>query len=346
MDYRPLGRTDLKVSAICLGTMTWGLQNTQDDAFEQMNYALEQGVTFWDTAEMYAVPPSAETYGKTEIIMGNWFKETGRRKDVILASKVAGPGRPWIRGGNAYLDRKNITVALEDSLKRLQTDYLDLYQLHWPNRPHYNFGNTHPDLSHINGAEQEENFLAVLDTLDLLIKEGKIRHVGLSNETAWGAMKYLQLSKTHTLPRMVSIQNEYSILCRIFEDDLSEVALLEDIGLLAYSPLAGGVLSGKYLDGNPPKGSRHTLSGFRSHRTTDAANNAVREYMTLADKHGLDVCQMGLAFAYSRPFMTSVIIGATSMTQLKSDIAAADITLNSEIIKSINALDAKYPRPF
>jgi aryl-alcohol dehydrogenase-like predicted oxidoreductase len=346
MDYRPLGRTDLKVSAICLGTMTWGLQNTQDEAFEQMNYALEQGVNFWDTAELYAVPPSGETYGKTEIMIGNWFKETGRRKDVILASKVAGPGRPWIREGKARLDRANIIEAIEGSLQRLQTDYIDLYQLHWPNRPHYNFGNVHPNLQGVSAAEQEENFLEVLDTLDLLVKEGKILHAGLSNETAWGTMKYLQLAEKHNLPRMVSIQNEYSVLCRIFEDDLSEVALMEDVGLLAYTPLVAGAISGKYLDGKNPKGARRDFLDGPSHRDTDAANAAIRDYIALAEKHGLDVNQMALAFAYSRPFMTSVIIGATSMAQLKTNIAAADLKLSSEVLEAIDALDEKYPRVF
>jgi aryl-alcohol dehydrogenase-like predicted oxidoreductase len=346
MEYRPLGRTGLNVSEICLGTMTWGEQNTESEGHEQMDYALERGINFVDTAELYAVPIRAATYGRTEEIVGTWFEKTGRRDDVILATKVAGPGPAWIRDGKARIDRKNILEAVEGSLKRLRTDYIDLYQLHWPNRSTYHFGKHYIGFNGNDPQAEKENLLDVLRTLDDLIKQGKIRHVGLSDDTAWGTMQYLKLAEEHDLPRMASIQNEYSLLCRVFENDLHEISLMEDAGLLAWSSLACGALSGKYLDGKTPKGTRKSVQGHMNHRETKAAEDATRAYIALAEKHGLDVCQMALAFVRQQPFTTTVIIGATTMEQLKSNIDSADLTLSDDLISEINDIHKQYPRPF
>ena len=346
MQYRKLGRTDLDVSLICLGTMTWGRQNTEAEGHEQMDYALDQGVNFWDTAEFYAVPPTPDTYGKTEEIIGTWFASRGKRDDVILASKIAGVGPAWVRNGKNKIDRVNILAAVEGSLKRLQTDYIDLYQLHWPNRGSYHFSQ-HWDYDPKFDAEaEEENFIEVLETLDEMVKEGKIRHVGLSDESAWGTMKYLELSKKHNLPRMQSIQNEYSLLCRLFEQDLQEIAIAEDCGLLAWSPLATGMISGKYLDGARPTGTRWTISGQSMARDTKQANEAVKAYIAVANKHGLDVCQMALAFINRQPFVTSNIIGATTMEQLKSNIASIKLDLDPEVLQAIDQVYRDYPVPF
>ncbi|MCF8496018.1 MAG: aldo/keto reductase [Alphaproteobacteria bacterium] len=346
MKYRTLGRTDLKVSVICLGTMTWGNQNSEAEGHAQMDYALSQGVNFFDTAEMYAVPPSADTYGKTESIIGSWFAERKNRDKVILASKIAGPGLPWVRGGDYKIDRKNIFLALEASLKRLQTDYIDLYQLHWPNRGSYHFQQNWHFEPDFDPKAEEENFIEVLETLGECIKAGKIRHVGLSNETAWGAAKYLRLSEDRGLPRMQSIQNEYSLLCRLFEGDLQELALAEDCGLLAWSPLARGILSGKYLNGARPPGARLSIETREERRDTPLCNDAVRAYIEVAEKHGLDVCQMALAFVNSRKFVTSTIIGATSLEQLKTDIASIDLTLDKAVLKDIAAIHRQFPLPY
>lgn len=346
MHYRPLGRTSLKVSLICLGTMTWGRQNTEAEGHAQMDYALGRGVNFFDTAEMYAVPPNAETYGKTEAIIGTWFKKTGNRSKVILATKVAGPGLPWVRGGKAVIDRKNIKEAVESSLKRLQTDYIDLYQLHWTNRGSYAFNQLWTYTPKFKPDEVRENFIEVLETLGELVKEGKIRHAGLSNETAWGTMNWLRLSEERGLPRMASIQSEYSLLYRLFEPDMHEIAMAEDIGLLAWSPLATGMLSGKYLNGKRPKGSRWTLLSNGSARDTLQANDAVRAYMAVAKKHRLDVCQMALAFVNSRPFVTSNIIGATTMQQLKTNIDSVDLVLSPEVLADIDEVRRDFPIPY
>lgn len=345
MKYRKLGISDLDVSVICLGTMTWGEQNTQEDAFEQMNYALDHGVNFWDTAEMYAVPPRRETYGKTEEFIGNWFAQTGRRDDVVLASKIAGPGVGWIRGGNYKIDRKNILEALDGSLRRLQTDHIDLYQLHWANRGSYHFQQHWRYDPKFSREQVEENFIKVLETLDECIKAGKIRHIGLSDETAWGTMKYLELSRAHSLPRMQSIQNEYSLLCRLFEPDFAETAIAEKCGLLAWSPLATGMISGKYLDGARPAGTRWTIRDGGS-RDTKQANDAVRAYIKVAEKHGLDVCQMALAFVNDRSFVTSNIIGATNMEQLKSNIDSINLTLSNDVLTDIETVFKDYPIPY
>jgi len=347
MQYRKLGRTDLDVSVICLGTMTWGRQNSEAEGHEQMDYALDRGVNFWDTAEMYAVPPTPDTYGKTEEVIGSWFvANPSKRKDVILASKVAGPGVGWIREDGYKIDRANILAAVEASLKRLQTDYIDLYQLHWPNRGSYHFGQQWNYNPRFNAAKEEENFIEVLETLGELIKAGKIRHIGLSDETAWGTSKYLELSNKLGLPRMESIQNEYSLLCRLFEQDFQEIAIAEDCGLLAWSPLATGMISGKYLDGVRPNGTRWTLETRGLARDTQQANDAVRAYMKVAKKHGLDVCQMALAFVNMQPFVTSNIIGATNMEQLKSNIDSINIQLGQDVLQDIQAVYRDYPMPY
>jgi aryl-alcohol dehydrogenase-like predicted oxidoreductase len=348
MKYRKLGRTGLDVSLICLGTMTWGRQNTMAQGHEQMDYALTQGINFFDTAEMYPVPPNAETAHKTEEIIGAWFAARKNRERVILATKIVGAKRlPWIRGADHIIDRKNILAAVEGSLTRLQTDYIDLYQLHWPNRNEYHWGkhwNFEPDAA--PPAEIRDNFLEVLQTLDDLIKAGKIRHIGLSNESAWGTMEYLRLAEQNGLPRMASIQNEYSLLCRYFEPDLSEIAQFEDIGLLAWSPLAGGMMAGKYLNGARPDNARWTIEGGVIHRDTPQGNAAVRAYMDVAEKHGLDVCQMAIAFVNRQKFVTSTIIGATTMEHLKSNIDAVNLELSADVLADIESVRRQYPMPY
>ncbi len=346
MPFTTLGRSDIQISRICLGTMTWGHQNSESEGHAQMDRAVEKGINFFDTAEMYAVPPSAETYGKTETIIGSWFAARKNRDKIVLASKVVG-GRPWIRDG-APIDRKNIMKAVEDSLKRLQTDYLDLYQLHWPNRGHYHMGSYFSyQPRRYDVAAETANFIEVLETMADLVKQGKIRHMGLSNESAWGTMKYLQLAEKHNLPRVASIQNEYGILCRRFEPDLAEVCLNEDVSLLAYSPLAMGLATGKYLDGKRPEGSRITLQGngtvLRMNPESEAAAQA---YVGIAQKHGLDPSQMALAYILQKPFMTSAIIGATTLEQLETDIDAVAVALSDEVVQEIEAVRKRYPLPF
>ena len=342
MNYKKLGNTDLNVSTICLGTMTWGEQNTQIEAFEQMNYSLDNGVNFWDTAELYAVPPKAETYGHTETIIGNWFEKTKKRKDVILASKVGGPSRKYIRNGENSFTGKNLEDALHGSLKRLKTDYIDLYQLHWPERNVNNFGKL--------GYEHKENdwnkFEDVLENLKKFIEQGKIRYVGLSNETPWGVMNYLQLAKDKDLPRMMAIQNPYSLLNRSYEVGLAEVSIRENIGCLAYSPLASGYLSGKYRNKQFPKGSRMERDfDFWTRYRKPNMENAVEDYYKISQKHDLDMSQMSIKFCEVQDFMTSVIIGATTMEQLKTNVESVKVNLDSEVIKEINNVQKKYPNP-
>ena len=346
MEYRKLGKTGLDISLIGLGTMTWGWQNSQDEGFEQMDYALEQGVNFFDTAEMYAIPPSEERYGTTETIIGNWFASRSNRDKVILASKIAGPGLPWIRDGKNHINKENTIQAVEDSLTRLKTDYIDLYQLHWPNRGSYHFGKTWGFAPDFDAKAEEDNFLEVLNTLQNLIQEGKVRHIGLSNETAWGMSKWLQLAKEHDLPRMASIQNEYSLLCRYFEPDLAEIALHEDCGLLAWSPLARGILSGKYLNGAKPAGARLTMETRKEHRVGEHVDNATQKYIDLAQRYSLDPCQMALAFVNSRPFVSSTLIGATTMEQLRSNIDSVSIILPDEVLKEIEIIRREQAVPF
>ena len=345
MQYRKLGRTNLDVSLIGLGTMTWGKQNTQADGFEQMDYALERGINFFDTAEMYAIPPSPETYGTTETIIGNWFQERGNRDKVILATKITGPGLAWIRDGD-IINRDNVIRAVEDSLTRLKTDYIDLYQMHWPNRGSYHFGKTWGFAPKFDAQQEQDNFLEVLKTYQELIQQGKIRHVGLSNETSWGTLKWLQLAEQYDLPRMASIQNEYSLLCRYFEPDLSEIALAEDCGLLAWSPLTRGIISGKYLNGAKPAGARLTIETRAEHRNGPLLDAAVERYIALANEHDLDVCQMALAFVNQQPFVTSNLIGATSMEQLKTNIDSIDVSLSDEVLAGIEAIRREYPAVF
>ena len=344
MNYRKLGTTDLKVSTICLGTMTWGEQNTQEQGFEQMDYALDQGVNFWDTAELYAVPPKAETFGHTEIIIGNWFKKTKKRNEVILATKVAGPSREYLRDGGYNYGIEKLTEAINDSLKRLQTDYIDLYQLHWPERNTNMFGKLgyeHKDKDDWNKFED------VLGNLQKFVKQGKIREVGLSNETPWGVSKYLEISKEKNLPRMMSIQNPYSLLNRTYEIGLAEVSIRDQIGLLAYSPLASGYLSGKYRNEAYPKGSRmeRDWEFWKYRYNTPNLKNAVEEYYKISKKHNLDMSQMSLKFCELQHFTTSVIIGATTMEQLKTNIESVNVSLSDEIIKEINKVQTIYPNP-
>ena len=345
MEYRKLGRSELNVSLIGLGTMTWGRQNTEAEGHEQMDYALDQGINFFDTAEMYAIPPTADTYGSTESIIGSWFASRNNRDKVILASKIAGPGLPWVRDGSE-IDRSTIKLAVESSLQRLQTDYIDLYQLHWPNRGGYHFGQQWDYHPKFDVNQVEANFIDVLETFDALIAEGKIRHVGLSNETAWGTMKWLQLSEKHNLPRMVSIQNEYSVMDRQFEPDLNEIAIHEDCGLLAWSPLTRGMISGKYLNGARPEGARLSIETRVEHRARPQTDAAIVAYIDLATQHGLDVCQMALAYVNSRPFVTSTLIGATTMAQLKANIASIDLQLDEAVLKGIERLREDHPMPF
>lgn len=342
MQQRPLGRTGLSVSAIGLGTMTWGTQNTEAEAHAQMDLALDRGVTFWDTAEIYAVPPTAETYGRTEAMIGSWLASRGGRDRILLASKVAGPGSPWIRDGKARLDRANILAAVEGSLTRLRTDYLDLYQLHWPDRVSVRFGQRSYDHKpEQDGATLEES----LSALDELVKAGKLRAVGLSNETPWGVMTCLRLAETKGLPRVASVQNAYSLLNRTYENGLAEVGLREDVGLLAYAPIAAGTLSGKYLDGAMPAGSRRSIDPRRSRYDKPNADAAVRAYMDIAARHGLSVTQMAVAFVLRQPFVASAIVGATSLETLTAHIDAAGITLSGDVLTEIEAVHARNPDP-
>jgi aryl-alcohol dehydrogenase-like predicted oxidoreductase len=342
MNYKKLGNTDLDVSTICLGTMTWGEQNTQEQAFEQMDFALSNGVNFWDTAELYAVPPRKETYGDTEEIIGNWFEKTKKRKEVILATKVAGPARDYLRNGENSFTGPNLESALNNSLKRLKTDYIDLYQLHWPERNVNNFGR----LGYVHKENDWNKFEDVLGELDKYIKAGKIRYVGLSNETPWGALNYLQLSKDKNLPRMMSIQNPYSLLNRSYEVGLAEVSIREKIGCLAYSPLASGYLTGKYRNKNFPKGSRMERDfDFWTRYRKPNTEAAVELYFKICEKHNLNMTQMSIKFCEIQEFMTSVIIGATTMEQLKSDIESVNVNLSNDVIEEINQVQTIYPNP-
>ena len=346
MKYNPLGRTGISVSEICLGTMTWGSQNSEQDAHDQLDYALSQGVNFIDTAELYPTTPlSPDTYGDTERFIGNWLKARGNRDKVVLASKVAGAGRSYIRGG-APMSRAGILEAVDNSLSRLKTDYVDLYQLHWPNRGHYHFRNAwNYDPSKQDRAKVAAELAEILETVGDLVKAGKVRALGLSNDTAWGVMQMLKLSEEKGLPRVASIQNEYNLLYRPYDLDLAEVSHHEEVGLLAYSPLAAGLLTGKYLDGAKPDGSRLTKNGDLGGRYQPLQEPAVRAYVELARKNGIDPAQMALAFCLTRPFMASVIIGATSMEQLKTDIAAKDLTLSPDVMNGIRRIHRLYPAP-
>jgi len=344
MKYSLLPHTDLKVSDICLGTMTWGRQNSESEGHEQMDYALEQGVNFFDTAELYPIPAKKELYAVTEEIIGSWFKKTGNRDKIILASKIAGRAEftKFIR--TSGFKREAIIEAVEGSLRRLQTDHIDLYQLHWPERKTNFFGER--GYQHDAADFWDDNIHQVLETLRDLIAQGKIGHVGLSNETPWGTMRYLEESKVHkNLPRMISIQNPYSLLNRLFEVGLSEISHRENIGLLPYSPLGFGVLSGKYLGGKQPENARVTLFPNYSRYSNPVAVTATQKYYELAQAHGLSLAQMSLAFVNSRPFVTSNIIGATTMEQLKENIGSIDVTLSDEILQGIEDIHNEIPNP-
>ena len=344
MDYKILPNTDIKVSKICLGTMTFGNQNTQNEGFEQMDYALDQGVNFFDTAELYPVPANAETQGETERIIGNWFQKTGKRDQVILASKIAGPGdyTKHIRE-NLSFSKAHIDQAIDLSLQRLKTDYIDLYQLHWPERNSNRFGQR--GFVYDPNDPWEENFEEVLEALAQNIKVGKIRHVGLSNENPWGLMRFLNASKASNLPRMITIQNAYSMLCREFETGISEICHRESVGLLAYSPLGFGVLTGKYLGGKLPEKARLTLFPRFSRYSSENSSKATQLYQELAHDHGLSLTTMALAFVNDRSFVTSNIIGATTIDQLKENIDSYQYSLPEEVLRKIDEIHNQIPSP-
>ncbi|MGD1982372.1 MAG: NADP(H)-dependent aldo-keto reductase [Chromatiaceae bacterium] len=345
MQYRPLSDTGQNVSIICLGTMTFGEQNSEGEAFEQLDLALDSGVNFIDAAEMYPVPPRAETMGRTESIIGRWMAQRGCRDRVVLATKVAGPGRDWlpyIRGGGNRLGRKDIAAAVDGSLQRLQTDVIDLYQLHWPDRETNFFG----QLGYSPKRDPDEVSLnETLAALADLAAAGKIRHIGLSNETPWGVMRCVQLAEQHGLPRPVSIQNPYNLLNRTFEIGLAEIADREAVGLLAYSPLAFGVLSGKYLSGAQPSDARLTLFPHYDRYSNPQAQKATHDYVSLARSVGLSPSQMALAYANTRPFLTSTIIGATSLVQLRENIGSATLALPDDVLDEIESIHRRHPNP-
>ena len=343
MKFKKLGTTDIDVSLICLGTMTWGTQNSEKDAFEQMDYSLDQGVNFFDTAEIYSVPPTPESYGKTEKMIGNWFEKRKNREKIILASKVAGHGCEWIRGGGNNFTEEKIGEAIDESLKRLKTDYIDLYQLHWPERNTNYFGTR--DYKHDEKESDWNNFESILQALDKYIKSGKIRHVGLSNETPYGLSKYLELSKNKSLPRMMSVQNPYSLVNRTYEIGMSEISIRDKCGLLVYYPLAAGALSGKYRDGQMPKNSRQALFKGWERMINPLAMKAYEEYYKLAREYNITMVQLAQAFVNSRPFVTSNIIGATTMEQLKENIESINIELTSEMMDKINLIHNNNPNP-
>lgn len=346
MQYTQLGQTDIRVSKICLGTMTWGEQNTLEEAFAQMDYAFGQGINFFDVAELYPIPPRAGTCGRTESIIGEWLKARGNRQNVVLASKVAGPADDWLPHirdeATRRLDRKNIEAAIEASLKRLQTDYLDLYQLHWPDRKTNFFGKLgyrhDPD-------DQPVTIEETLSVLNDLVRTGKVRHIGLSNETPWGVMRFIAASNQHNMPRVASVQNPYSLLNRSYEIGLAEISIREQCGLLAYSPLGFGVLSGKYLAGARPEGARITRWPDYNRYMNPQAIAATEAYVRLAQANELDPAQMALAFINCQPFLTANIIGATTLEQLKRNIDSIQIKLPAEVIDGIEKIHQQHPNP-
>jgi aryl-alcohol dehydrogenase-like predicted oxidoreductase len=346
MEYRTLGHTDIKVSVIGLGTMTFGEQNSEADGHAQIDYALDQGVNLIDTAEMYAVPPRVETYGSTERIIGSWLKKNGKRSRIVLCTKVAGPGRvlqiDYVRGGKTGLDRHNILAAIESSLRRLQTDYIDVYQLHWPDRSTNFFGQL--SYRHV----ENENSVPIEETLEVmteLVKSGKVRHIGLSNETPWGLHRFLNLSEQRGLARVVSIQNPYNLLNRSFEVGLAEMTIRENVGLLAYSPLAFGVLTGKFLNGARPAESRVVRWSRFARYSGAIAEKTTAAYVEIARRHGLDPAQMALAFVNRQRFLTSNLVGATTMAQLRTNLGSAEVRLSEEVIGEIDRVHQEQPNP-
>ncbi|HDY7980785.1 NADP(H)-dependent aldo-keto reductase [Vibrio vulnificus] len=342
MQYTKLPHSTLEISKLCLGTMTFGEQNSQQDAFEQLDYAVAQGINFIDTAEMYPVPPKAQSQGLTEQFIGNWLSKSGKREKVLIATKIAGPRNvPYIRD-NMSLNRRHIHTAIDDSLTRLQTDYVDLYQLHWPQRQTNCFGQLnypYPD------AQEEVTLIETLEALNELVKAGKVRYIGVSNETPWGVMTLLRLAEKHDLPRIVSIQNPYNLLNRSFEVGLSEISHYEGVQLLTYSPMAFGTLSGKYLDGARPKGARCTLFERFQRYFTPQGLEATKAYVSLARDYGLDPAQMALAFVNQRPFVASNIIGATTLDQLKANIESLNVKLEDEVLNKIQQIGTTYSNP-
>ncbi|WP_077066507.1 aldo/keto reductase [Catenovulum maritimum] len=350
MQYINLGKSQIQVSQVCLGTMTWGGQNSQQQAFEQLDYALSQGINFIDTAEMYSIPPKPETSGSTETIIGNWLSQDPSRRDkVILASKAVGPGINWIREGSP-LTKETVKHALEQSLTRLKTDYLDLYQIHWPNRNSPHFGKHWPNrlnLSAVDSAEQTDMMLAILEALDESIKAGKIRACGLSNETPWGINQFLKLSEAHNLARIVSIQNEFNLLHLKDNPYVLETCINEGVSYLPWSPLAGGALTGKYVNGARPNNTRWSMVQRNGlFRDTLHTDKAIIAFKQVADKYKLNLGQMALAYIYQFEGVSSTIIGATSVEQLKQNIQAYSMTLEQEVIDSINQVIKSYPMPF
>lgn len=342
MKYTTLPNTDIKVSKICLGSMTWGNQNTEAEGHAQLDYALEQGVNFIDTAELYPVPATAETSGRTSKIIGNWLKKSGNRDKVILASKIAGPGDYTAHIRTTGFSKNAIEEAIDLELKRLQTDYIDLYQLHWPERQTNTFGTR--DYIHNPNDPWIDNFNEVLYALDTQINAGKIRNIGMSNEKAWGAMRYIEESKKG-LPRMITIQNAYSLINRVFEGDMAEVSLRENIGLLVYSPMAFGVLSGKYIKGVEAENARLKLFPRFARYSSENSTKAAKHYLKIAEENNITLAQMSLAFVNQQPFVTSNIIGATNLEQLKENIDSINLNLSDAVLKQINEVHAVIPNP-
>lgn len=344
MKYNPLGRTGIEVSEICLGTMTWGTQNTEEEAHQQMDWAVEHGVNFFDTAEMYPTTPlKRETVGRTEEIIGTWFEASGKRQDIVLATKITGAGSSMARDG-APISSTTLPEAVEGSLRRLKTDYIDLYQLHWPNRGSYHFRKSWTfDATGQSTVEAFDHIHDVLEAAQRLIEAGKIRAIGLSNESAWGTAQFVRLAEQHGLPRVASIQNEYSLLQRIFDLDLAELAHHEDVGLLAFSPLAAGMLSGKYSNGQIPAGSRRSMQETLNGRWNDYSVEALDKYLAIAARHNIEPAQLALAWALTRPFMTSIIIGATTMDHLKTNVGSADLSLSDEVMQEIQGVYRAHP---
>lgn len=341
MKYTTLPNTNIKVSKICLGSMTWGNQNTEAEGHEQLDYALDQGINFIDTAELYPVPATAELSGRTSKIIGTWLKKSSNRDQVVIASKIAGGGDYTAHIRTTGFSPNSIKEAIDLELQRLQTDYIDLYQLHWPERDTNRFGVRNFKLD----TKWEDNFNEILNSLDTEIKAGRIRNIGISNENAWGTMRYLEESKHHNLPRVATIQNAYSMLTRSFETDLAEVALRENVGLLAYSPMAFGVLSGKYIKGKAADNARLKLFPRFARYSGEQASEAAKKYLTIAEENNMSLAQMSLAFVNQRPFVTSTIIGATNLEQLKENISSIDITLSDEVLEQIDAIHQVMPNP-